>query len=139
MKETKNQSEKEKQYRITVSESQLRMIADCVEDCHRFLAGQTELQNCTSMLDFQYEVQEELKGIQRLVTPHIGHGSSYKWNGGACPNEWQRKFIASSYYLYREIRHFDAVNRDVDTVYRSPTLTCEDSGMPIVIEEVKKE
>lgn len=138
MKETKNQSEKEKQYRITVSESQLRMIADCVEDCHRFMAGQTELQNCTSTLELQDEVQEELKSIQRLVTPHIGHGSSYKWNGGACPNEWQRKFIAASYYLYREIRHFDAVNRDVDTVYRSPTLTCEDSGMPIVIEEVKK-
>ena len=130
---------KEKRYRITVSESQLRMIADCVEDCHRFMAGQTELQNCTSILDLQHEVQDELKKIQHLVTPHIGLGSYYKWSGGNCPNEHQRKFIAASYYLYRELRHFDAVNRGVDNVYRSPTLTCEDSGMPIVIEEVKEE
>lgn len=132
-------NKKEKQYRITVSESQLRMIANCVEDIHRLMAGQTELQNCTSMLDLQYEVQEELKKIQPLVTPHIGLGSYYKWSGGNCPNEWQRKFIAESYYLYREIRHFDAVNRGVDNVYRSPTLTCADSGMPIVIEEVGEE
>ena len=129
---------KEKQYRITVSESQLRMIADCVEDCHRFMAGQTELQNCTSILDLQHEVQDELKKIQHLVTPHIGLGSYYKWSGGNCPNEHQRKFIAASYYLYRELRHFDAVNRGVDNVYRSPTLTCEDSGMPILIEEVEE-
>ena len=129
---------KEKQYRITVSESQLRMIADCVEDCHRFMAGQTELQNCTSMLDLQHEVQDELKKIQHLVTPHIGLGAYYKWSGGNCPNERQRKFIAASYYLYREIRHFDAVNRGVDNVYSSSTLRCVDSGMPIVIEDVKE-
>ena len=130
---------KEKQYRITVSESQLRMIANCVEDCCRFMAGQTELQNCTSILDLQCEVQDELKKIQLFVTPHIGLGSYYKWSGDNCPNEHQRQFIAGSYYLYREIRHFDAVNRGVDNVYRSPTLTCEDSGEPIVIEEIKEE
>ena len=130
---------KEKQYRITVSESQLRMIADCVEDCHRFMAGQTELQNCTSILDLQCEVQDELKKIQHFVTPHIGLGAYYKWSGGNCPNEHQRQFIAASYYLYRQIRHFDAVNRGVDNVYSSPTLRCVDSGMPILIEEIKEE
>ena len=31
---------KEKRYRIEVSESQLRMIADCVEDFHRLMGGQ---------------------------------------------------------------------------------------------------
>lgn len=39
---------KEKKFRITVSESQLRMISACVEDCHRFMAGQTELYSCES-------------------------------------------------------------------------------------------
>ena len=74
-------------------------------------------------------------------TFHLGFLSMicfYKWSGGNCSNEWQRKFIAESYYLYREIRHFDAVNRGVDNVYRSPTLTCADSGMPIVIEELEE-
>ena len=132
-------SKKEKQYRITVSESQLRMIADCVEDCSRFMSGQTELYNCTSMLDHMHDLHDELKKVQHYVTPLLSRGASYGWSGGSCPNEWQRKFIAASYYLYREIRHFDAANRNVDNVYRSETLLCEDSGMPIIIEEVREE
>ena len=130
---------KERKYRLTVSESQLRMIAACVEDCSRFMSGQTELYNCTSMLDDMHELHEELRKLQPYVTPHLSLGSSYKWSGGSCPNQWQRKFIAASYYLYREIKHFDAVNRNVGSVYRIPTLLCEDSGMPIVIEEMKEE
>ena len=130
-------NKKEKKYRITVSESQLHMIADCVEDIHRFMGGQTELWNCTSMLDHMHELHDGLKRLQHHVTPGLGNGSCYGWNGGLCPNEWQRKFLAASYYLYREIRHFDAVSRNVDNVYRSPTLLCSDSGMPIIIEEVK--
>lgn len=130
---------KEKKYRLTVSESQLRMIAACVEDIHRFMSGQMELYNCTSMLEEMHELHEELRRLQPYVTPHLSLGSSYKWSGGSCPDPWQRKFIAASYYLYREIKHFDAVNRNVDSVYRSQTLLCEDSGMPIEIEEVREE
>lgn len=46
-----------------------------------------------------------LRELQPLVTPALGCGSSYSWNGGHCPNEQQRKFIAQTYYLYREMRH----------------------------------
>lgn len=130
---------KEKQYRITVSESQLRMIANCVEDCSRFMAGDMDLLNCTSMLDYQNEFQDEMKCMQHYVTPDLYIGANYDWAGTHCPNDLQRKFIAASYYLYREIRHFDAVRRGVDNVYSSPTLRCADSGMPIVIEEVEEE
>lgn len=134
---------KEKKFRITVSESQLWMIADCVEDIHRFMAGQTELYNCTSMLDDMHEVHDVLKEAYPYVVPALllkhGRGAGYPWSGGSCPNEFQRRFIASSYYLYREIRHFDAVRRGVDNVYRGSTLRCEDSGMPIVIEELQED
>ena len=130
-------SKKEKRYRITVSESQLHLIADCVEDISRFMSGQTELYNATSMLDNMHELHDELKKVQHYVTPFLPRGASYGWSGGSCPDEAQRKFIAATYYLYREIRHFDAVNRNVDTVYRSETLICENSGMPITIEEIK--
>lgn len=134
---------KEKKFRITVSESQLWMIADCVEDCSRFMAGQTELYNCTSMLDDMHETHEALKNSYPYVVPALafkhGRGAYYPWNGGGCPNKHQRKFIAASYYLYREIRHFDAIRRNVDNVYRGTTLRCADSGMPILIEEVKEE
>lgn len=130
---------KSKRYRLTVSEEQLRMIAGCVEDMSRFISGQMELSNCTSMLLYDTELHDELRKLQYLVTPELPMGASYKWNGGSCQNEMQRRFIAESYYLYREIKHWDAVNRNVDSVYRSETLRCEDSGMPIVIEEVEEE
>ena len=136
-------NKQEKKYRLTVSESQLRMIAACVEDISRFMSGQTELSNTTSMLEDMHETQDALKGAYPYVVPELclkyGHGAYYPWNGGGCPKEYQRRFIASSYYLYREIKHFDAVHRGVDNVYRSETLRCEDSGMPILIEEVKEE
>lgn len=131
--------EKEKKYRLTVSESQLWMIAACVEDIHRFMAGQTELYNCTSMLEDMHELHDEMRKLQKLVTPELSLGSYHKWSGRSCPDEHRRKFIAASYYLYREIKHFDAVNRDIDSVYRSETLCCSDSGMPITIEEVGEE
>ena len=51
---------KSKRYRIEVSEDQLRLIINCVEDCHRFMGGQMELQNTTDCLDNWDEVQEEL-------------------------------------------------------------------------------
>ena len=41
---------KEKKWRIELTEHQLRLIANCVEDCHRFIAGQMELNNSTACL-----------------------------------------------------------------------------------------
>ncbi|MBQ4589027.1 MAG: hypothetical protein IJA95_07050 [Bacteroidaceae bacterium] len=64
-------NKKENKFRITVSESQLRMIADCVEDCHRFMAGDLELHNCTSKLESYWDLYEELKKLQHHVTPHL--------------------------------------------------------------------
>jgi hypothetical protein len=132
---------KEKRYRLEVSETQLRMIADCVEDCHRFMAGQTELQNCTAMLDNRNHLHDVLrKEAYPLVVPELyrkyGINASYDWAGTHCPNEHQRKFIAQSYYLYREILHFFATSKGWDNVYSSATITCADSGEPIKIEEI---
>lgn len=41
---------KENKWRIELNERQLRLIAYCVEDCHRFISGQTELINSTACL-----------------------------------------------------------------------------------------
>ena len=132
---------KEKQYRITLSESQLHMIADCLEDCHRFMGGQVELYNCTSMLDNMHQLHDKLKEVYPLVVPELykQYGycrASYGWSGGDCPNEFQRRFMAQSYYLYREIRHFFALKQESWNTYHSETLRCTDSGEPIKIEEV---
>ena len=133
---------KQKKWRIELTESQLLLIANCVEDCHRFIGGQMDLYNSTSFLKNYCELSEELGKLQPLVTPLLSRNASYGWNGGSCPDDYQRKFIAETYYLYREIYHQltleAAKHRDMGwNVYLSDTLTCKESGEPIKVEIVK--
>ena len=131
-----------KKYRITLNEHQLRLISACVEDCHRFAGGQVELENTTCMLENHHEIQERLKEVYPLVVPELyrqyGRNASYGWNGGSCPNEHQRKFLAETYYIYREILHQLTIRDDKDdwSVYNGSTLTCAESGEPIIIEDI---
>lgn len=124
----------EKRYTLEVSESQLRLIAMCVEDCHRFAAGQPELWNTTSLLDEYSELQDILGATKRHITPTLSRGASYGWNGGNCPNDAQRRFIARTYPIYREIYHFLALQANRENTYSSPTPTCEEGGEPIKIK-----
>ena len=133
---------KEKKWRIELTEHQLMLLAKCVEDCHRFIGGQMELSNSTSCLTHHLELSEELSKLQPLVTPRLGRGASYGWNGGSCPNEDQRKFLAETYYLYREIYHQitldEAKYKDIGLdVYLGETLTCDESGEPIKVERIE--
>lgn len=131
---------KEKKYRIECTERQLRLIASCVEDCHRFMGGQVELWNMASLLDNYSELRYRLDELKPLVTPHLPFNASYGWSGGDCPNEHQRKFIAETYPIYREILHYLAC-QDKDNgynVYKGSTLTCKEGGEPIRIKEIKR-
>ena len=126
-------------YQITVSEEQLRLIADAVEDWSRFLCGQTELWHATSMLENHSELKKKLEDLQKFVVPKLyakyGLGSSYGWSGAECPNDYQRKAIAMSYGIYREFLHFLAMKNNWQNVYSSSTLTCpEQGGLPIIKE-----
>ena len=129
-------------WRIELTERQLMLMAQCVEDCHRFIGGQMELSNSTACLEHHLELSKELGKLQPLVTPHLCRGASYGWNGGRCPNEDQRKFLAETYYLYREIYHQitldEAKYEDMGwNVYLGDTLTCKDSGEPIKVERIE--
>ena len=133
---------KEKKWRIELTERQLRLIANCVEDCHRFIGGQMELSNSTACLEHHYELSDALGKLQPLVTPRLGHGASYGWSGGLCPDKNQRKFIAETYYLYREIYHQltleAAKHKDMGwNVYIGETLTCNESGESIKVERIE--
>lgn len=119
---------KNRKYTITLSEKQMMIIANCVEDIHRFLAGQTELANATLSLDNHREATDSLRRLQPLVTPELPMGASYGWSGGTCPNEHQRRMIAETYYLYREMLHQYNVANGHRNVYSSETLRCEESG-----------
>ena len=133
---------KEKKWRIELTEHQLRLMAQCIEDCHRFIGGQMEVTNSTSCLTHNLELSEELGKLQPLVTPLLGRGESYGWDGGYCPYDYQRKFIAETYYLYREIYHQLTLeaskHRDMCwNVYLDETLTCDESGEPIKVERIE--
>ena len=132
----------EKKWRIELTEHQLRLIANCVEDCHRFIGGQMELSNSTACLKHGRHLGEELSTLQAFVTPLLERGASYGWNGGSCPDDNQRKFIAETYYLYREIYHQltleAAKHKDMSwNVYIDETLTCGESGEPIKVERIE--
>ena len=133
---------KEKKWRIELTEHQLMLLAQCIEDCHRFIGGQMELSNSTAFLTHHLELSEELGKLQPLVTPLLGRGASYGWDGGSCPDDNQRKFLAETYYIYREIYHQltleDAKHKDISwNVYLGETLTCGESGEPIKVEIIE--
>lgn len=132
---------KEKKYTLTVTESQLWLISHCVEDCHRFAAGQTELNHTTCFMDHQRELYAKLKELKHLVTPELPYIASYGWSGGSCPNKWQREFIARTYAIYREILHQLTIQNPSGewSVYNSPTLTCDEGGPLPVINKVEGE
>ncbi len=132
----------EQKYTLTVTESQLRLIADCVEDLSRFMGGQMELWNTTTRLDNFIELKERLDDLHSLVTPDLPRNASYGWNGGGCPNKHQEEFIAKTYAIYREIRHkMRVLDREPEghdyCVYDSPTLTCKLGGELPKIEKVE--
>ena len=132
----------ERKYKITLSERQLHLIIACVEDIHRFISGQVELNNSTAVLDNSFDVREYLKGVYPFVVPDLfrkhGKNASYGWNGSSCTNNLQKKFIAETYYIYRELRHLLTIRENAHDwdVYQSETLTCENSGEPIIMEEI---
>ena len=133
---------KDHKWRIEVTEHQLRLMAQCIEDCHRFIGGQMELSNSTACLDNYHTLSKKLNELQPLVTPHLGRGASYGWDGSSCPDDNQRKFLAETYYLYREIYHQmtieDAKHNDIGwNVYLGETLTCNESGESIKVERIE--
>ena len=122
-----------RKYTITMTEEQLLLASNCIEDIHRFLAGQTELCHSTVTLDNWSELQGVLKQLHPLVTPGLPPNASYGWDGMHCPNELQRKMIAATYYLYREMLHQYYLANKKQNVYTGETLRCKDSGEPIII------
>ena len=132
-------TKKEKKWRIELTQHQLMLMAQCVEDCHRFMSGQMEMENSTRILEHPRELWHELNELQPLVTPGISKGASYDWAGNHCPNREQKKFIAETYYLYRRIyeetkkERAKTENFPLENVYLGETQRCKDSGEPITI------
>lgn len=135
--------ENDKKYTLTCTGEQMMVICSAVEDWHRFLAGQCEMANATAMCEKMHDVQDILNNeVRPFIVPALKYnrGAAYGWSGSGCPNDYQRKMIAMSYGIYRQILHFNALqNPNGYNVYQSETLTCEEQGGLIEIKEAKDE
>ena len=107
------------------------------EDCHadKRRWGATQYPNLAlcKIAAYHKALGDTVDELQPFVTPELGRGASYGWDGGTCPNDNQRKFLTETYYLYREIYHQvtleDAKHVDMSwSVYLGETLTCDKSG-----------
>lgn len=113
-----------KKYTIELSEEQMRLVAQCLEDVSRFAAGQWELQNTVKAmlkgLPFVEQIQrrdnaeEQLRRAKRVLLPDFVDNESYGYNS--------TEFIGNTYQIYRTIWHQLAMDYDWDNVYSSPAL-----------------
>lgn len=127
----------EKKYKIEVSESQMRLIAQCLEDISRFASGQWEMQNTIEAmvkgLDFDIQIErrhdakKSLKQAKRVLLPKIPDNGSLNYNG--------TNFIGNTYQIYRTILFQLAKDNNWNNVYSSPALASGNMGN-VKIEQI---
>jgi len=120
----------EKMYRITLSEEQLRLISNCLEDVSRFASGQVKLQYTIEQmvkgLPFDDQINrrdqaEELLGrVKKVLLPKMLTNESMAYNG--------TEFIGNTYQIYRTILHQLTVDSNINNTYSSPTLPSGNMG-----------
>jgi hypothetical protein len=113
-----------KKYRIELSEDQMRLVANCIEDVSRFASGQWELrytiEEMLKGLPFDEQmkrrdqVEELLKQTKRVLLPDFPDNASKGYNGS--------EFIGNVYQIYRTILYQLAKDNNWDNVYSSPAL-----------------
>lgn len=113
-----------KKYKIELSEDQMRLVADCLEDISRFASGQWEMrytiEAMTKNLPFDEqmkrrdEVEELFRKAKRVLLPDMVDNGSFGYNG--------TEFIGNTYQIYRTILHQLAVDNNWDNVYSSSAL-----------------
>lgn len=132
---------KDRRWKIELTEEQLVVMINALEDWHRFISGQCSMDFATSYI----EPTEQMSKVKDLLDnqvkptmfPELDINESYSWCGGQ-PNESLSKIAAMSYLIYREARHQLILTKDVPNwnVYRNETLTCEEQGPMIKVEPI---
>ena len=121
-----------KKYILELTEEQYSLIALCTEVVHRISVGQVEEldQIVPKKLD-----RDLLLKVKEQAFPELSFNQSYKWCGGH-PNKAFSHFQSATYAIYREMLHKRCVREEIDSVYQSPTLRCDDVDLPkITIKE----
>ena len=130
---------KMKKYTIELSEEQMSLIAQCLEDVSRFASGQLELRYTIEQIlkglpfkeqmERRNEVEKLLEQLKRILLPEESKHSSKGYNGS--------EFIGNTYQIYRTILHQFAKDNNWDNVYSSPSLPSGTLGT-IKIELIKE-
>lgn len=125
-------------YRIELSEEQMRVVAQCLEDVSRFASGQWKMQNTIEAMvkelpfDVQMkrrdDIEELLRQVKKVLFPEMSDNSSKGYNG--------TDFIGNTYQIYRTILYQLAKDNNWNNVYSSPALPSGNLGT-IKIEEIK--
>lgn len=132
-----------RKWQITITEEQMCLMINALEDWHRFVSGDCQLFNATSFIEpikTMHEVREILdRQVKPLMFPELSYGQNYSWCGGH-PDPHLNKAQAVSYMLCREMRHqLTIANPPAHwSVYQSPTLMCEEQGELIKVEPLKE-
>ena len=113
-----------KKYTIELSEDQMRLIADCMEDVSRFASGQWQLRHTVEEMlrDLPFdeqmkrrnEAEELLRQAKRVLLPDFVDNESYGYNS--------TEFIGNCYQVYRTILYQLAMDNDWNNVYSYPSL-----------------
>lgn len=130
-----------KKYTIELSEEQMSLIAQCLEDVSRFASGQWEMQNTIEAmvkhLDFDEQIKRRdvaerfLRQAKRELLPKLSDNSSKGYNGS--------EFIGNTYQIYITILHQFAKDKNWDNVYSSPALPSGNLGTIKIDKLFKKE
>jgi hypothetical protein len=126
-----------KRYTIELSEEQMRLISDCMDDVSRFAAGQWQLRSTIEEMlrglpfDEQMkrrdEAEELLRQAKRVLLPDFIDNESFGYNS--------TEFIGNTYQITRTILYQLAKDNDWDNVYSSPALASGTLGT-IKIEQI---
>lgn len=113
-----------KKYKIELSEKQMRLVSNCIEDVSRFASGQCEMRYTVEemlrelpfdeQMKKRSEVKELLKQVKQILLPGVPNNGSKGYNGS--------EFIGNTYQIYRVMLHQLAKDNNWNNVYSSPAL-----------------
>jgi hypothetical protein len=113
-----------KRYTIELSEEQMRLISDCMDDVSRFAAGQWQLRSTIEemlrglpfdeQMKRRNEAEELLRQAKRVLLPDFVDNESFGYNS--------TEFIGNTYQITRTILYQLAMDNNWDNVYSYPAL-----------------
>ena len=111
-------------YQIELSEDQMRLIIDCLDDVGRFASGQWQLRNTIEemvrglpfdeQIKRRNEAEDLLKQAKRILLPTFADNQSFGYDG--------TEFIGNTYQISRTMLYQLAMDHNWDNVYSSPAL-----------------